>query len=143
MMSKEKALELFGKGYNCAQAVIGAYSEEFGLTEESAKAVATGFGGGIGQMQLTCGALAGAIMILGLKSYDAAQVVESKKHSYKKVQELMRRFEAKHGSTECIRLLGVNMRSPEGAEYLKEKGLHERLCGMYITDVCELLEELL
>ena len=62
----EQAVERFKSGFNCSQAVLGSYCEQFGLDCEKAYKVATGFGGGM-HIDSVCGAVTGAFMVLGLK----------------------------------------------------------------------------
>ena len=62
----ERAQRLHEKGYNCAQAVICAYCDQFGLDEETAYKMAEGFGLGMGIMEV-CGALSGAFMLAGVR----------------------------------------------------------------------------
>ena len=64
----EKAVELKATGYNCAQAVSIALADETGLTEEQLRQIAAGFGAGMGNLEATCGALVGAVMIAGMKT---------------------------------------------------------------------------
>ena len=61
----EKAFALHAEGYNCAQAVIGAYADIIGIGEQEAFSIGAGFGGGAGTGEL-CGAVSGAVMVLGL-----------------------------------------------------------------------------
>src|SRR5690554_1940197 len=61
-----KALELFGGGFNCSQAVIGAFCTKMGMDEQLAMKVAGGFGGGL-RCGEVCGAVTGAVMVIGLK----------------------------------------------------------------------------
>ena len=42
----ERAAELFGKGFNCSQAVFAAFCDKFGMDEKTALKVASGLGGG-------------------------------------------------------------------------------------------------
>ena len=44
----EKALELHGKGYNCAQAVACSFCEKFGVDQETMFKISEGFGFGMG-----------------------------------------------------------------------------------------------
>ncbi|MDD2550794.1 MAG: C-GCAxxG-C-C family protein, partial [Bacteroidales bacterium] len=62
-----EALELFKSGFNCSQAVLAAFSEECGISRETALKIACPFGGGIGGYGRTCGALTGGLMVIGLK----------------------------------------------------------------------------
>ena len=59
----EKALELHGKGYNCAQAVACSFCEEFGVDQETMFKISEGFGFGMGMMDM-CGAVTGMMMSL-------------------------------------------------------------------------------
>ena len=65
-MEKEKIAELFMKGIDCSQVVAGAFAEELGITQEEAYKMAAGFGGGM-EIGETCGAVVGAMIVLGLK----------------------------------------------------------------------------
>ena len=59
----EKALELHGKGYNCAQAVACSFCEEFGVDQETMFKISEGFGFGMGMMDM-CGAVTGMMMVI-------------------------------------------------------------------------------
>ena len=43
MTHKEKAMKIFYEKFNCSQAVLGAYAEEYGLTVDQAMKVAACF----------------------------------------------------------------------------------------------------
>ena len=63
----EKAKRLFKEGgYNCCQAVVLAYNDLFGIEDETAAAISSGFGGGMGRMREVCGAVSGMVMLAGL-----------------------------------------------------------------------------
>ena len=63
----EKAKELFIQGYNCSQAVLGAFCEDVGLEFETAIKLSSSFGGGMGQLREVCGAVSALFMIAGFK----------------------------------------------------------------------------
>ena len=48
----EKAQELFHQGYNCAQALVLAFSDVTGLDPTTAARLTSGFGGGISRMRV-------------------------------------------------------------------------------------------
>ena len=81
----QQAVEKFEKGFNCSQAVLSTYSEQFGLDENAALKIATGFGGGM-HINGTCGAVTGAFMVLGLKYGNSKADEIEKKVSQKIVQ---------------------------------------------------------
>ena len=64
----EKAVRLKMTGYNCCQAVTAAIAEMEGIEPDDVVIMASGFGMGMGNMQATCGALVGAVMMAGIKT---------------------------------------------------------------------------
>jgi len=107
MNHKEKAMELFLGGYNCAQSVIGAFAQDIGLTEKQAMRIASGFGGGLGRLRETCGVVSGMVAVIGmLYGYDRPQAPEEKAETYALVQKLVLSFREQEGSILCSELLG-------------------------------------
>jgi len=139
----DAAVGRFGEGFNCAQAVLGTYGPEFGLSKEEGFRVATGFGGGshIGGI---CGAVTGAFMVLGLK-YGNSVAAESEKkwETYEKVGEFVKAFKARKGAIGCAELLGCDISRPEGMKEAHERGLFREVCPGLVRDAAEILEEML
>lgn len=63
---EEKAIEPFRAGLNCAQAVLAAYSDDLNFDKNLALNISCGFGGGMGRIQETCGAVTGSFMVLSI-----------------------------------------------------------------------------
>jgi hypothetical protein len=59
MNRSDIATACFKEGFTCSQAVLTAFADECGLDRKAAMKIAAGFGGGMGRMALTCGAVAG------------------------------------------------------------------------------------
>ena len=103
----QKAIDLHHKGYNCAQAVVCAYCDLFGLDEETGYRASEAFGFGMGQMEV-CGALAGACMLAGLKNSGGLQAGgKTKAETYKLDRQLAAAFREKNQSVLCRELKGV------------------------------------
>lgn len=129
-----KAKETFDKGYSCAQSVLMAYCNAFGMDTETAARIACGLGGGIARSRETCGAVLGGIMVLGLAKSSGGS--EDKKELYRISRAFMDDFRKKAGSVICRELLGI----PEGQ---KESTVPEkRTAEYYKTRPCEGLVEL-
>lgn len=62
MSRGDKAYELFLSGYNCTQAVVGAFADVIGVDFDTAVRFGSGFGGGIGRLREVCGTFSGAVM---------------------------------------------------------------------------------
>lgn len=139
----EEAAGRFKKGFNCSQAVVGCFSEQFGLDCDKASKVATGFGGGM-RMGGTCGAVTGAFMVLGLKyGNSTAKDKEGKVKTYKKIKEYTKRFKTRNNSVTCRELLGCDISTPEGMKQAQDKGLFSSICPKMLQDSVEILEEML
>lgn len=123
MDKREKARELFLGGYNCAQAVAGAYAEEMGMDIDTAARIASSFGGGMGRMREVCGAVSGMLFVAGaLYGYSDPKDPAAKKEHYERVQILAARYKERTGSIVCRELLGLEGkdRSPEPSERTQE-----------------------
>ena len=70
MNNSEEALDLFSNNFNCSQAVFASIGPKIGIDKNSCLKIASGFGGGMGRQQKTCGAVTGAYMALGAAFYD-------------------------------------------------------------------------
>lgn len=132
MTKKELAIAYHDKGYNCAQAVICAFSEELGVSEEILFKAAEGFGLGMGCMNGTCGAVSGAVMAAGFKNSTANfDGPKSKMDTYQLSKQILTAFEAKNGSTTCKELKGI------------DTGTVLRSCPGCIEDAVDLVNEVL
>lgn len=136
MEKAEQAVELFNQGYCCSQAVLAVFSEDLGLSKETALRIASGFGGGM-KMAQVCGAVTGAIMALGLKNGPD----KNKMTEY--VLEFIKRFKGINGSVICRELMGCDICTPDGMQTAKEKDLFNTLCPKLVQDASEILEEML
>ena len=125
----EKAIQLKNKNYNCAQAVFAAYADLFDIPEKAALQIPAGFGAGIGHTENICGAISGAIMLIGLKNYKDFGTLEAKEKIYQLSAEFVEAFEEIHESDNCEVLLDLK----------EQKNID---CGDYIKTACELFEKL-
>lgn len=144
MDKKDKALEYFRNHFNCSQAVFTVFGTDHGLSENECLRTACAFGGGMGRQQLTCGALTGALMGLGLRYGKAAGDAEDKKtDTYAKARELFSEFMKINGTVSCKELLrGLDMNDPEDHKKIIELNMFEILCEKYIADSISITEKL-
>lgn len=153
----KKAEQLFLDGYNCSQAVTGALADIYAIPGEQSLRMAAAFGGGMGRMRLTCGAVTGMFLMAGYengqtKPGDNAQ----KMTNYKLVQQLAEAFRAENGSITCSELLAMRAAknkentvdcstTPQPAERT-EAYYHQRPCLVQIASAvriyCRILNEM-
>ena len=146
MTRAEKAKALFKEGYACSQAVALAFADLTGVEEDALSKAMLPFGGGLGRLRLTCGAVSGMCAAYGLIVGSAENTPENKKQTYAAVQELCAKFKAKEGSLICADLLsGMNLQVEVGGEAEQRTGEYykKRACADLVYDVAQILEEYL
>ena len=142
--TRERAIDSFRAGLNCAQAVVTSYSGDLHFDNDLVLQAACGFGGGMGRLQETCGAVTGSFMVLGI--YNCARFAENsrrKEETYSMIQKFDAKFKHLHGTTNCHSLLNCDLRTKDGNRYAKENNLFETICEKCITDSLEIIDELI
>lgn len=146
MDTGEKALSLFrkGSGFNCAQAVLAAYASQFNFGTKAAFKVAAAFGGGIARTGGNCGAVSGALMVIGLR-YGASDIEDqdSKTYTYEKTRQFLEQFKELHQTVVCRELTGYDISTPEGLQQFKEQEVGASLCTGFIRDTVKIVEEII
>jgi len=141
MERSEQAKEHFLSGYNCAQSVVLSFADDLKYSKELALKISAGFGGGMGKQQETCGAVTGAIMVLGLlKGEEVNNNDELKAEAYSSVKELSREFTAAYNTTSCRELIGCDLNTPEGSAKFKEEKLMENVCAGCVAKAVQIVE---
>lgn len=139
-----RAVAYFMQGYNCSQSVVAAFADLYGFTEEQAFHMAASFGGGIGRMRLTCGAVCGMFMLAGL---DDCAVEGSdrigKSRNYSVVQSLAEKFRSLHGSITCSELLKLRAGTPVSsqAEQRTAEYYAKRPCARMVESAARIFSE--
>ncbi len=132
-MSKraEKAIAYHKKGYNCAQAVACAFLDVVPVDEDTLFRVLEGFGGGMGDLKGSCGALSGAVAVTGLLRSEGKDQCLSKKETYVLSSQVLDQFTRKNHTYVCEKLKGGRIHGPL------------EICNGYIGDAVQILENVL
>lgn len=121
----ERAIALKSSGkYNCAQAVACAFAPETDIDETVLYNAANAFGVGMGRMETTCGALAGAGMVVGMVTGDRVKAMKT-------MGAIVDRFRQRNGATLCKELKGIGTGQPL------------RPCHLCVADATEFLADTL
>lgn len=143
MNRADRAIELFNSYFNCSQAVFTAFETEYGNSEELALKLATSFGGGARSGEM-CGAVSGALMVLGLRyGHFIAENNEQKQKAYSLGQEFVMRFKEVNNSIVCRDLLGYDLSKEDEFEIIASKGLFKTICPNMVRDAVNILEQML
>ncbi len=146
MSRAERAKEYFVQGYACSQAVALAFADVVGVDEATLSKITLPFGGGMGRLRLTCGAVSGMAAVAGLVFGEAEHSAENKKKVYGAVQELCKAFQEEYGSLVCGELLrGMNVSVEVGgtAEARTKEYYKKRSCAEMVAFAAETAEKYL
>jgi len=145
---EQEAVRHSEDGYNCAESVLltflNSWSEYFRIGTTSA--VATAFGGGMGRMGYTCGAISGGLMVIGLDiGRTDGKDNDGKKEAYSEARKLFERFQKRWGALTCRELTQCDLSTEEGYNRYRELNIHETKCAEIIKEtvamVMTILEE--
>lgn len=138
----DKAKALFLEGYNCSQAVVGAFADAFGYDTVTAMKFAEGLGGGMGRMRLTCGAVAAMATLASMKmSSGKPGDLALRGDIYAVVRQMADEFKGNNGSIICAELLGSALPKDNGAtpeartpEYYARRPCADKIyqCGLIV-----------
>jgi len=143
-MKSENAVKCFTDGFNCAQAVLTSFTDEYSCPKELALKIAGAFGSGMGQFGETCGAVTGALMVIGLQ-YGKYKITdsESKDRTYACVKQYSDNFKSKFGSIKCQDLINYNLSNPEQLIEARKAGVFQSICPGLIKGSVEILEAII
>lgn len=140
----DKAIKYFRNKFNCSQSVFTVLGTGYGLSESDCLKASCAFGAGMGRQQLTCGAVTGALMAIGMRYGKAiGDPEECKLLTYEKTREFFTEFKKKHGTVTCRELLnGLDINDPDDYRKINEQGLFDTLCEQYVRDAVGIAEEI-
>jgi C_GCAxxG_C_C family probable redox protein len=117
---------------------------EIEIDSEIIPRIAFGFAGGIGNTGSVCGAVAGAVMAIGLKM-EKGDTMDEALRTFAVVQEFRRRFEAEMETINCRELTGMEMSTKEQIEQFMNSDIPQTVCfpavGIAYRLVVDLLKE--
>ncbi|PKG32065.1 MAG: hypothetical protein CW742_10115 [Methanoregula sp.] len=129
----------------CSAAVFGAFAQDLGLDEKTARKIACGFGAGISRTGNICGAVSGAIMVIGLKYGREAPGDDggATEKTRALTRQFIEEFTQKHGSVNCSGILGHNLSVPAEYDEAAKANLFRTKCPACVRDAAEILERIL
>ena len=139
----DKAVDYYSHNFNCTQGVFTTYAVEHGMDEKLALKLATNFGGGARKGEM-CGAVSGALMVLGLLyGHSESDDLDTKAKAYAMAEVYMNRFIKKNGSVVCRELLGYDLSKPDEKAIILENNLFRTVCPDMIRSAVEILDEMI
>lgn len=144
MKHSERARELFVEGYNCSQAVVGAFSDVTGLDLETSLKVSSSFGAGMGKMRSVCGAVTGMFIVAGLIYGNTECDTASKEKHYTLIQQMAQRFKDEHDTIVCMELLkNLKTNTSPKPDERTEDYYKARPCIRFVECACNILDDII
>ena len=143
-METNRATEHMANGLVCAESVLLATCQEFGVSvdEKVIPKIAYAFAGGIGNTGAVCGAVAGAVMAIGLIK-SRGETMEEMMEVLGLAAEFRKRFETEMGTISCRELTGVDLSKPEVLKELVGSDIPKEICFPAVATAFRLVVELL
>ena len=130
-----------GRPYNCCESVLLTLSEYLGVESDLVPKIATGVGAGFSLNGLTCGAITGAAMAIGIK-YGRRNNEENPQAAWSRVNKFIEGFKERWGAVTCRELTHLDVKTAEGMkEYLKS--VHDYACTERVKFAVKKATELL
>lgn len=131
------------KGQDCSQVVAAHYADRLGINEDELNKMAAAFGGGLGIGE-TCGAVVGAMMVLGLRyGHKGADDPQNRDAMMGKRAEFLQKWGEKRSSCSCRELLGHDISKPGEFDKVLAEGLLFDFCPELVLDAIEILDGML
>jgi len=143
-METNQATEYMAGSYVCAESVLLATCEEFGIAVDRKviPKIAYAFAGGVGNTGAICGAVAGAIMAIGLIK-ERGETMEEMFSILGLAAEFRKRFEAEKDTINCRELTGMDLTTPEGIEQFMSSDVPQTVCFPAVATAYRLVVDLL
>ncbi|HBG74687.1 MAG: hypothetical protein A2X25_11690 [Chloroflexi bacterium GWB2_49_20] len=135
------ATDRFEQGYSCSQSLLTAFAPQFGLAEEFAIKITSPFGGGIARQGETCGAVTGALMVLGLKF--GPNMGESNDTIYQLSQDFLCRFQEQHTFIKCKQLINFDLSQPDELIAAREANVFKQTCPLLVKTAAGIVQSML
>jgi C_GCAxxG_C_C family probable redox protein len=143
-METNRATGHMSNGLVCAESVLLATCEELGVSidEKVIPKIAFTFAGGIGNTGSVCGAVAGAVMAIGLIK-DRGETYEEMMSTIDLAAEFRRRFEAEMDTIICNELTGLDLTKEASRKELMNSDIPQRVCFPAVATAFRLVVDLL
>jgi len=115
---------------------------EFGIENEIIPRIASCFAGGIGNTGSVCGAVAGAMMAIGLQK-GRGDTMEEVLRTLAVAQEFRRRFETEMVTINCRELTGADLSTEEGIRQFMSSDIPQTVCFPAVSAAYRLVVDLL
>lgn len=133
----QRSEALFQQGFCCAESVLQAVAESRGIKSDLIPRIATGLCGGMAATGSICGAVSGGVLAINAVA-GRSSVGQPLEPHFRLVRTFLRQFETRFGTSNCERLIGCRLDTPEGRQFFKDNKLRETKCLMFTREAAEM-----
>ncbi len=136
MTRQERAKALFLEGYNCSQAVLGAFCDVIQIDFDTAMKLASSFGGGVARMRHICGTCSAIFMVAGAVRGNSVPSNKLKSEHYAFIQEMAKGLAERNGSIICREILELRAKKSSSVDNSARSLANERTEEYYRARPC-------
>ena len=139
----EEALSNMMKYGSCCTGVLASYSPELGIQKDLAAGLGRGMAGGIGGLGNVCGAVSGAVLVIGLKTTNQENLMDRAAgfKTMETVKKFVSKFEEQHSSIKCRDLIGHDISTTENMEAAMKANAYAN-CPKFIESAVTILDDM-
>ena len=138
MTKADIAAERFSTGSACSQSIAVTFAGEVGLDPELAYRLMTGFAGGMGSKQYTCGVVTAGVFVLSARyGSNSPEEAENKAETKRLTAKFIDAVEKRLGSSSCREILGMSL------DEARERDLFASVCTNCVRVAAEELDRIL
>lgn len=138
-MDQEKIKSLYRQGYDCAQCVLFTMMDELECDEDTALRSVSCMSMGLLEGSV-CGAVLGALAVIGLKYGSSAADMGSKGLGIVKRAQFITEFKKRYNGLTCPELMGLDVRNDEDSLKAFKNGVYEHFCPKMSSDITDILK---
>ena len=137
MDSADEVINLYNRGYDCAQCIVKAVIDRVDCDEETAMKAVSSMSMGLLEGSI-CGGLLGALAVIGLKYGSATPDASCTGVTIIKRARLLMEFKKRYNGLTCPEIMGLDVRKDEDNLKAHKEKVYEHFCpnvGAYIIDI--------
>ena len=134
---EEEVVRLYKEGYDCAQCILKAMIDRIDCDEETAMKTISSMSMGLLEGSI-CGAVLGALAVIGIKYGSASPDVSMRGISIIKRAQFLMEFKKRYDGLTCPEIMGLDVRKDEDNLRAHKEGVYEHFCpkvGACIIDI--------
>ena len=142
MGSSEDVIRFYNQGYDCAQCIVKAMEGKVEYDEATVMKAVSSMGMGLLEGSI-CGAILGALAVIGLRYGNASPDPGIKGVIIIKRAQFLTEFKKKYNGLTCPEIMGLDVRKDEDNLRAFKEGIYDHFCPNMAADILEILERII